>query len=106
MPLKSLIFQDDIARMNYTLEDVRKGARDVGSMVESKQLRANTSKSKYVIMAPLKSRTALLKEAEDNPIKMGETIIENSKSKKYLGDQIYEDGTVASIDETHSLQTV
>ena len=42
--------------------------------MELKQLRANTSKSKYVLMAPPKSRTALLKEAEDNPIKMGETI--------------------------------
>ena len=57
MPLNSLIFQDDIAKMNYTLEDARKGARDVGRM------RANTSKSKFVILAPQKSKTALLKEA-------------------------------------------
>ena len=63
--------------MNFTLEDERMGARDVGRMLESKQLRANTSKSKYVIMAPPKSRTKLLKDAEDNSIKMGETIIEN-----------------------------
>ena len=48
MQLNSLIFQDDIAKMNFTLED----ARDVGRMLESKQMRANTSKSKYVIMAP------------------------------------------------------
>ena len=33
MPLNSLIFQDDIAKMNYTLEDARKGARDVGRMM-------------------------------------------------------------------------
>ena len=59
--------------------------------LELKQLRANTSKSKYVIMAPPKSRTALLKEVEDNPMKMGETIIENSKAEKYLGDRIHED---------------
>ena len=51
MELKSLIFQDDIAKMNFTLEDARKGARDVGRMLECKQLYANTSKSKYVIMA-------------------------------------------------------
>ena len=34
------------------------------------------------------SRTEILKEAEANPIKMGDTIIKNSKSEKYLGDQI------------------
>ena len=61
-----LFFQDDIAKMNYTLED----ARDVGRMLESKQLRENTLKSKYVIMTPKKSRAALLKDAEANPIKM------------------------------------
>ena len=51
-------------------------------------------------MAPPKSRTDLLKEAKANPIKMGETIIENSRTEKYLGDQIDEDGTC--IQETLS----
>ena len=69
-------------------------------MLELKQLRANTSKSKNVIMALPKSRTELLKDAEDNPIKMGETITENSRTKKYLGDQIHKDRTAASIRET------
>ena len=36
-------------------------------------------------MAPPKSRTELMKEADDNPIKMGETIIENLRTK-YLVD--------------------
>ena len=98
--LNSLIFQDNIAKMNFTLKDARNCARYVGWMLESKQLRANTSISKFVIMAPPKSRRELLKEVEANPIKMGETIIENSRTKKYLGDQIHEDGTAASIDET------
>ena len=75
--------------MNFTLEDARKGAKDVGRILESKQLQANTSKLKFVILAPPKSRTELLKEAEANPIKMGETIIENSRTEKYLGDQIH-----------------
>ena len=35
MSINSLIFQNDIAKMNYTLEDARKGARDVGWMLES-----------------------------------------------------------------------
>ena len=95
-----MIFQDDIAKLNFTLEDAKKGARDVGRMLESKQLHANTPKSKYIIMATPKSRTALPKEAEAKPIQMGETVIENSKSEKNWGDQIHEDGTAASINET------
>ena len=51
MELNCLIFQDDIAKMNFTPED----ARDVGRMLKSKRICANRSKSKYVIMAPPKN---------------------------------------------------
>ena len=37
MELNSLIHQDDIAKMNFTLEDVRNGAKEVGRMLESEQ---------------------------------------------------------------------
>ena len=84
MPLNCLIFQDDIAKMNYTMEDSRKGARDVGRLLESKQLRANTSKSKFGVIGSQESSTEMLKDAETNPIMMGETVIENSKVEKYL----------------------
>ena len=73
LELNSLIFQDNIAKMNRTLEDARKGARDVGRMLESKQLKANTSKSKFVVIGTPESRTEILKEAEANPIKMGDS---------------------------------
>ena len=49
--------------MNYTMEDTRKGARDVGRLLESKQLRANTSKSKFVVIGSQASRTEMLKDA-------------------------------------------
>ena len=62
--------------MNPTLED----ARDVGKLLESKQLRANTAKSKYVVIGTPESRTEMLKQTEANPIMMLDTIIGNSKS--------------------------
>ena len=49
-------------------------------MLELNQLRANTSKSKFVVIGTPESQTEILKEAEENPIRMGDTIIENSKS--------------------------
>ena len=58
------------------------------------------AKSCFVVIGSQKSRTEILKEAADNPIMMGDMIIENSKSEKYLGDQIHEDGCAASITAT------
>ena len=72
---------NDIAKMNFTLEDVK----DVGRMLESNQLPANTQKSKFLILAPPESRTELLKEAEANPIKIWGKKIENSRAKKNQG---------------------
>ena len=63
LELNSLIFQDEIAKMNSTIEDARKGAKDVGRLLESKQLRANTSKSRFVVVGQQNSRTNILKEA-------------------------------------------
>ena len=37
MPLNCLIFQDDIAKINRTLEDAMKGAKDIGRI----ELKAN-----------------------------------------------------------------
>ena len=51
--------------MNHTLEDARKGAKDIGMMLESKKLRANTSKSKFVVIGTPESRIEILKEAEE-----------------------------------------
>ena len=42
----------------------------------------------------------VLKDAEANPIMMGDMIIANSKWEKYLCDQIHEDGCEASITAT------
>ena len=86
--------------MNPTLEDARRGARDIGRLLESKQLRANTTKSKYVVIGTPESRTELLKEAEANPIMMGDTIIDKSKLEKYLDDQSHEGGCAASFSAT------
>ena len=48
--------------MNRTMEDARKGAKDSGRLLD----------------------------AEANPIMMGDMITANSRSEKYLGDQIHE----------------
>ena len=86
MPINCLIFQNDFTKINRTMEDARKGAKDIGRMLESKQL--NASLSKFVVIGSGKSRIACLKEAETNPLRKGELMLENSASEKYLGDKI------------------
>ena len=73
-------------------------------MLESKQLKAKVLKSKYVVIGPRKLRTECLKRAEKNPIKMGDYILENFASEKYLGDKIHEHRTAAGITETNKNQ--
>ena len=65
------------------LIDARTGARDVGRLLESKQLRANKQKSRFVVIGSPKSKTEILKDAEANPIMMatGEPLIYVSDKK-------------------------
>ena len=50
------------------MEEVRKGAMDIGGRLDSKQLQAIIRKSKYVIMGDTKSRTSCLDGAKTRPI--------------------------------------
>ena len=70
--------------MNRTMEDARKGAKDVGRLLESKQLRANTQKSRFVVIGSPKSRTEILKDAEANPIMMGDMISDSNIKKSKI----------------------
>ena len=97
MPLKCLIFQDDIAHMYQTMDQTREGAMAIGRMLDRKQLRANTDKSKYMVIWDHKARISCLEDAEERPIIMGTHKLGNSTAKKYLSDQISQQATTASI---------
>ena len=49
MPLNCLIFQDDIARLNTTLEQARTGATLMGETLAKNKLESNLTKSRYVV---------------------------------------------------------
>ena len=46
MPLNCLIFQNDIARLNTTLEQARTGATLIGETLAEKKLKSNLTKSR------------------------------------------------------------
>ena len=69
-------------------------------MLESKQLPANISKSKFVLIGTEEAREKCLKEAKEKPILMGEHTVGNSASDKYQGDRITQNGTASCITKT------
>ena len=95
--LVCLILQDDIMQMSTTANQARDGCQRIDEMLKEKQLSVNYSKTKYIILGKGYSRSKIVKDFKKTPMKMGETIIENSVSEDYLGDGIHEKGCEESI---------
>ena len=98
--LNSLILQDDISKVNDTLEQARDGCEKIDETLKRKQLSVNYSKSKFLVMGSRKFRKETLEQTKVNPMKMGGVVIEHSEKEKYLGDYIHENGCRESISET------
>ena len=100
--INSEILQDDIANLNDNVSKARVACEKINDALSRKQLSLNYNKSKYMIIGSKnkKDREKILREIKENPMRMGNSIIENSQEEKYLGDEISEDGCVASISET------
>ena len=98
--LNSLVFQDDISKMNDNVEQAREGTKKIDTTLRKKLLSANYDKSRYLIIGDNRFRKKTLKKLEKNPIMMGGIIIKHSQKEKYLGDIIHEKGCKESIQET------
>ena len=103
--LNSLILQDDISKMNDTVEEARNGCELIDETLKRKQLSVNYNKSKFLVMGSNKFRKETHKKLDNNPMKMGGVRIEHSETEKYLGDYIHEKGCVESITETIKSRT-
>ena len=71
MPLNSLIMQDDISKMNDTLEDARSGCKMIDDTLKRKQLSVNYDKSKYLLIGSQKFRNDMMKTLKADPMNMG-----------------------------------
>ena len=100
LKVSSVVFQDDIAKFSDSVENARVAADKLDKALRDKQLSVNYSKSKNLIIGSKKFRKDTLKEMEENPIKIGDEVMEHSSQEKYLGDVIHEDGCEASITAT------
>ena len=100
LPLNTLIFQDDISKMNDDIEQAREGCQKIDRTLKSKLLSANYDKSKFLIIGKEKSRKSTLEILGKDPLHMGGVKIEHSEQEKYLGDWISEKGCKESITVT------
>ena len=98
--LNSVIFQDDIGKMSDNLDDAKIGSQILYDTLCRKVLSVNYDKSKYIIFGSKSQRDNLLNKLKDDPIKMGNTNLPNTKADTYLGDVIHQEGCEKSITET------
>ena len=98
--LNTLIFQDDISKMNDNIEQAKEGCHKIDRTLKSKLLSANYDKSKYLIIGNEQFRKDTLEKIEEDPIEMGGIKILHSSQEKYLGDIIDERGCKESITAT------
>ena len=82
MPLNCLFFQDDIARLNTTLDQARRGATIIGETLAKKQLKSNLSKSRYVLLGSEEFKERTRREAKEAPVMMVNHITEESPEEK------------------------
>ena len=68
IPLNSFIMQDDINKMNDTLEDARSGCEKIDDTLKRKQLSVNYDKSKYLLIGSQKFRNDMLKTLKVDPV--------------------------------------
>ena len=100
VPLNSIIFQDDIGKMNDGTESARKGAEQIDNVLKRKLLSVNYDKSKYLVFGTKKQKAQIDKELSNNPITMGGFPLSKTSSEAYLGDIISDQGCNQSITET------
>ena len=56
--------------MTITMDQAREGEKEIGEMLDSKQLSANAEKSKFLVRGLQGLRTDYLKNADTDPIMM------------------------------------
>ena len=98
--LNTVIFQDDIGKFNDLLDDARSGTQQIDNTLKRKLLSVNYDKSKYILFGTAKQKTDMRTRLKKDPIKMGNTILQETNTEKYLGDLISEKGCEDSITET------
>ena len=100
LKLGPLLYMDDIARVSLDIASAQTGFDIMECVAESKLLDFNQDKSGFVVFGNKRRRQEIIKQLDDNPLKMYGKSIKRFESFKYLGDFLSGDGLSHSIDVT------
>ena len=98
--LRSLQFQDDIAKLSTNREECQISQETIAEMIESKQLVLNNEKCQVMVLGEFGEADRERNKLENQPIVMDGKDVKTGTEEKYLGDFIRNSTVADSIDYT------
>ena len=98
--LRSLQFQDDIAKLSTNRQECQVSQEIIAEMIESKQLVLNKDKCKVMVIGDFSEAEEVRKDLAADPIVMAEHEVKPGTEEKYLGDYITNSSVEDSVDFT------
>ena len=91
------MFQDDVARVGFSLEAAQNGNHKMEAVAETKLLESNVEKSGFLVAGPQKAKRLIHKEYQRKPLTLCGTVMKEETEMKYLGDWISSSGLAESV---------
>ena len=100
--LQPLSWQDDVVGLGSEVRKVQASLNKLSYFVDESQLaiHPDQSKSTFIVYGNKKCRQELIKETDDEPLRVGEVKLLRSEAMTYLGEVLHQDGLAASVDAT------
>ena len=97
IPLRPIIFQDDLARCCLSRSSAQMGNIKLAQMAKMKQLEFHPDKTGFVILGKKKNVEMIRKDISENPITLDNFQCKEKSKEKWLGDISHQDGLAQSV---------
>ena len=98
--LQPLLFCDDLNRLSDDVRKTKAGLAKLDFAMKEKLLNCHKKKSVYMVYGSSKYKKEVDEQLKEDPLMLGDIVLKNVKSQKYLGDILHEDGLAASVAAT------
>ena len=98
--IQPLVYMDDTARASHNMNSMRAGNIKLAALALEKQLQYHPRNSGYLVFGSEGYRAACRMEAQEAPVTLGEIIMKEKSTEKYLGDILSCKGLSASVEAT------
>jgi hypothetical protein len=98
--MQPLVYMDDTARASHNMISMRAGNIKLAALALEKQLQNHPRNSGYLVFGSEGYRAACWMEAQEAPVTLGEIIMKEKSTEKYLRDILSCKGLSASVEAT------